>query len=98
MRRRQHRRHRRLPRNTCALASCGDGILGPGEACDDGADNSDTAPDACRTACVLAWCGDGVFDSAESCDDGNNLDGDGCSATCEVEVHRCGDGSVDPGE
>jgi len=30
-------------------------------------------------------CGDGVLDEGEECDDGNNVDGDGCSATCEIE-------------
>ncbi|MFA5917857.1 MAG: hypothetical protein WC850_06515 [Candidatus Gracilibacteria bacterium] len=31
------------------------------------------------------YCGDGVLDSThgETCDDGNNIDGDGCSATCQ---------------
>ena len=30
-------------------------------------------------------CGNGVIDSPEQCDDGNNIDGDGCSATCQDE-------------
>jgi len=30
-------------------------------------------------------CGDGVLDDDEACDDGNMVDGDGCSARCEVE-------------
>jgi len=33
------------------------------------------------------WCGDGDLQSDnEDCDDGNNIDNDGCSATCEDEV------------
>ncbi|MDQ7023627.1 MAG: hypothetical protein Q9M97_09120 [Candidatus Gracilibacteria bacterium] len=34
------------------------------------------------------FCGDGIVDSSngEQCDDGNNIDGDTCSATCEVET------------
>ncbi len=32
-----------------------------------------------------AACGDGLIDADEGCDDGNVLDGDGCSATCEIE-------------
>ena len=34
-----------------------------------------------------AVCGDGTLDGefGETCDDGNNIDGDGCSASCEVE-------------
>ena len=32
------------------------------------------------------WCGDGVQDAwQEQCDDGNNVDWDGCSATCTTE-------------
>jgi cysteine-rich repeat protein len=30
-------------------------------------------------------CGNGVLQPGEGCDDGNNLDGDGCSATCQAE-------------
>jgi len=30
-------------------------------------------------------CGDGELDPGEECDDGNDIDGDGCSATCELE-------------
>ena len=30
-------------------------------------------------------CGDGVLDAVEACDDGNDADGDGCSASCELE-------------
>lgn len=43
-------------------------------------------------------CGDGDIGSPETCDDGNVVDGDGCSADCEVE-EDCGDGfSVEPEE
>lgn len=31
-------------------------------------------------------CGDGTLDPAEECDDGNREDGDGCSATCTIEL------------
>ncbi len=65
--------------------SCGDGVLGVGEACDSGPGNSDSTPDACRTDCQPAHCGDGVIDLVETCDDGNALAGDGCNATCQVE-------------
>lgn len=33
---------------------------------------------------VLQSCGDGVLNAGEECDDGNNVDGDGCSATCVI--------------
>ncbi|MCB9766090.1 MAG: hypothetical protein H6739_40315 [Alphaproteobacteria bacterium] len=64
---------------------CGDGIVDPGEACDDGADNSDADPDACRTSCLAASCGDGVTDSDEACDDANAWGGDGCTPVCTAE-------------
>ena len=37
--------------------------------------------------CLVLW-GDGKIDSSDPsvCDDGNNIDGDGCSSTCKVEV------------
>ena len=50
---------------------------------------------ACRE--VVPFCGDGTLDPGEACDDGNNIDGDGCSATCTVESY-CGDGVLDAGE
>jgi hypothetical protein len=46
------------------------------------------------------YCGDGeVNQPTELCDDGNNLDGDGCTAECTMElVDGCGDGELDAGE
>ncbi len=80
----------------CELEFCGDGTqqVGLGEACDDGAGNSNTTPDACRLDCSLPACGDNVADAGEACDDGNVVSGDGCSATCVVEF--CGDGTLQP--
>jgi len=50
---------------TPGVASCGDGVRHPQcEECDDGAANSDTVPDACRTDCRRPRCGDGVVDGA----------------------------------
>ena len=53
-------------------------------------------------------CGDGTVDPGEQCDDGNNNNGDGCSATCDIEYEcevdadcsnltrdYCGGGSYD---
>ena len=48
---------------------CGDNIIVGDEACDDGAQNSDTTPDACREDCTLSGCSDGVLDSIESAED-----------------------------
>jgi len=36
--------------------------------------------------CVRTSCGDGVLAAPEACDDGNVLVGDGCSATCTIEM------------
>jgi cysteine-rich repeat protein len=63
---------------------CGDGILHPDEACDDGEANSDEEADACRTDCSLPACGDGVEDSDEECDDGNDVDDDACTSLCTL--------------
>lgn len=72
-----------LPDEGCVY--CGNGQTDTGEECDQGANNSDTEPDACRTDCKLPRCGDGVEDTGEVCDDGNTAAGDGCSATCDIE-------------
>ena len=41
-------------------------------------------------------CGDGTRTAPEQCDDGNTRVGDGCDATCMLELSsRCGDGVVD---
>jgi len=75
---------------------CGNGIEEQGEECDNGAQNSNVTPNACRTTCRFYDCGDHVVDSGEECDDGNVSGGDGCSAICEEEI--CGDDVLDTGE
>lgn len=80
----------------CIQAICGDGVLDIGEQCDDGAANSDVAPDACRTDCRHAYCDDGVTDTGEQCDDGSSNSDyapNTCRANCKLP--RCGDGVVD---
>jgi cysteine-rich repeat protein len=73
---------------------CGNGVVDPGEECDDG--NADDT-DACTTRCRFARCGDGVvWKGVEGCDDGNANDADGCRNDCALP--SCGDGKVDPGE
>jgi cysteine-rich repeat protein len=64
---------------------CGDGELDADEECDDGTDNADGIPDACRSDCRLPTCRDGVVDQGEDCDDSNGLGGDGCSPECATE-------------
>ncbi|MEE2788188.1 MAG: SUMF1/EgtB/PvdO family nonheme iron enzyme [Myxococcota bacterium] len=66
--------------NACQNARCGDGIVGPGEDCDGGAD--------CTVGCTLAAdCGNGTLERGEGCDDGNIVNGDGCSAACQPDAH-----------
>jgi cysteine-rich repeat protein len=60
-------------------ARCGDGIVQPGEQCDDGRRNSDTRPNACRTRCRRPSCGDGVVDAREECEPPGRRD---CDAVC----------------
>ncbi len=63
-------------------AECGNGIVEPGESCDDGA-----ASASCDADCSPAFCGDGVVNplAGEECDDGNLICGDGCGGGCEIE-------------
>lgn len=80
--------------HVCAGAQCGDGMLNPGEACDDG--NTDDT-DACTSDCVGAFCGDGLrLAGIERCDDGNLTVGDGCNDRCEIE--ECGNGYIEAPE
>ena len=62
--------------------TCGNGVVDPGEICDDAGESL-----GCDSDCTAAACGDGVVNAAagEACDDANNDDGDGCSSTCECE-------------
>ncbi len=71
---------------------CGDGILDPGEQCDDG---NNVSGDGCSATC--RWehrCGDGHLDPGEVCDDGNNVSGDGCRSDC-LSNETCGNHIVD---
>ncbi|GHG92351.1 DUF4215 domain-containing protein [Comamonas sp. JC664] len=77
---------------TECVALCGNGIVDEdeGEECDHGM-NNDGAYGGCTPGCMLApRCGDGVVQDSEGeeCDDGNTTRGDGCSATCRLEVGR----------
>ncbi|MBI1814828.1 MAG: DUF4215 domain-containing protein [Deltaproteobacteria bacterium] len=78
-------------------AGCGNGILEPGEACDDG---NAYGFDTCEADCTLPRCGNAVLDDSERCDDGNLIDGDGCSSTCQSEggPSLCGNGFLNDGE
>jgi cysteine-rich repeat protein len=67
--------------------ACGDGLLDPGEECDDG--NTllgDGCADDCTFEVVVGACGNRLLDGLEGCDDGNADNDDGCSATCTLEA------------
>jgi fibro-slime domain-containing protein len=78
---------------------CGDGVIQPGEVCDDAnSDPGDGCAADCRAveqdfacptpgeACVsTVVCGDGLIAGQEQCDDGDDAPGDGCSAECQRE-------------
>jgi cysteine-rich repeat protein len=78
----------------CTKEFCGDESVQPelGETCEPGGTPPQNG-NVCRQDCT--YCGDGHTDTQEQCDDGNNVDGDGCSATCTNEPY-CGDGVVQP--
>lgn len=95
----------------CVPMFCGDGVVGPDEACDDG--NEDNH-DSCLNTCQVAGCGDGVQHlGSEECD-GDDLGGGSCTglgftggalvclADCHVDrtscVGGCGNGALESGE
>ena len=87
---------------------CGDGNPDAGEACDQGSNNSDSTPNACRLDCQWPICGDGVVDSAnaanggvnEECDDDANASiTDNCSPQCTQTPRyslACSTAAIDP--
>jgi fibro-slime domain-containing protein len=63
---------------------CGDGIIGVGEECDDGA--NDGGQNECQPGCVLGgYCGDGIVQEEEVCDDADP-DAPANCAGCRVIV------------
>lgn len=77
----------------CTAQSCGDGFVGPLEACDDANTIDD---DGCTNACGLPTCGDGITHASEVCDDGNADENDSCTSLCKPPA--CGDGFLQTGE
>ena len=69
-------------RRSDCTAICGDGIIGFGEECDDGAANNLGGYNQCGSDCLLSggYCGDGIVDSGEDCDDAD---------TSETADDRC---------
>src|SRR5690242_4407953 len=55
----------------CALVICGNGLVDPGEACDDGNTQSG---DGCNATCTSnETCGNGIADPGENCDCGTPM-------------------------
>ncbi len=83
----------------CTPSSCADPI--DVAACagkdDHAACETGGAPGECHDAvCIAAVCGNALVDLTigEMCDDGNNVDRDGCSASCNSD-EQCGNGVID---
>lgn len=77
----------------CIETSCGNGIVDPNEACDDG---NIMDGDGCSHDCKREGCGNGNVDPGEDCDPPGSTTNGGivCSADCKFEV--CGNGKIDP--
>ena len=81
-----------------ATGGCGNGLLDPGEHCDDGNFNDgDGCSSTCQIevgfscaipghACTASTCGNNTLEGLEQCDDGNLRPYDGCSPTCTREA------------
>ena len=64
---------------------CGDGVVDPGEICDD---HNVASGDGCSYDCASTEsCANGIVDHVlnEQCDDGNKRNRDGCSSDCRDE-------------
>jgi cysteine-rich repeat protein len=89
----------------CVSTGCGNGIVEPGEVCDDG---NVMSGDGCSGDCLSnETCGNQIVDRGEQCDCGitgavnpacpgpNSDTGGPCSKDCKL---RCGDGVISPDE
>ncbi|MGE5183617.1 MAG: DUF4215 domain-containing protein [Acidobacteriota bacterium] len=78
----------------CEPVGCGNGVVTPEEACDDG---NNVSGDGCSADCKSdETCGNSYVDVAvgEECDLGaNNMDGGACESNCKLP--RCGNGVLD---
>lgn len=78
---------------------CGNGVVDPGETCDNGPQNSDNGD--CTSICLKGLCGDGLLHNIgaglEECDNGPD---NGPSKSCKLgcKLNKCGDGDLGPDE
>ncbi len=79
---------------TWCASACGNGMVQPGEECDDG---NTMSGDGCTATCKLEKCGDAVVNNGnkEQCDDGNAVNTDACVEGCKTAA--CGDSFVQDG-
>jgi len=89
---------------TMTLSICGNFLVDDGEQCDvpgeTGVYSTTIVGRQCGIRCDFGpYCGDGILQTqfTEQCDDGNNLDGDFCSAICQVEPAGSGGGGSSGG-
>ncbi len=69
---------------------CGDGVMTPGEQCDDGV--LDGGYGQCAEGCVIGpHCGDGIVNGPEECDNGVNI-----SEAGDISPDSCGPGCIKP--
>jgi cysteine-rich repeat protein len=75
----------------CITNDCGNGIVDPGEECDDG---NILNGDGCSATCLNEGCGNGVVDPGELCDDGNTSNG-ACTngGSCDTDSDCPGTGN-----
>lgn len=74
------------PANVCLPSGCGNGLLDPGEICDD---RNGVVGDGCSSNCLSnETCGNAIVDpvAGEQCDDGDLIGHDGCTSNCRPET------------
>jgi cysteine-rich repeat protein len=79
----------------CIFDNCGNGVIDPGEVCDDGnIEDGDGCSHDCKST---ESCGNGIIDPGEVCDEGVTYDTTTCSHDCK-STGVCGDGFLNMGE
>ncbi|MDD9934906.1 MAG: hypothetical protein OXT09_14950 [Myxococcales bacterium] len=63
-----------------------------------GVDGTDDGGGMVEILAVAPNCGNGDKEHSEACDDGNDEDGDGCSASCRLEIERSGREGREPND